>query len=122
MRGAEFHVRSIAGTRGFRLEGEFDLSTGRALDKPLQAALAAGGPLILDLRPLTFMDSSAIHRLIEAAAALDAGGSCLHLHVNEDGEVRRLLDLVGIGTAPNIHVATHSAGTGDGPSSQVDHA
>ncbi len=52
------------GGRRLTLRGELDLATaGR-----LEAALAeAGGPVVLDLTGLTFMDSTGVRMLLEAA-------------------------------------------------------
>jgi anti-sigma B factor antagonist len=102
----DLSIGPVEGIRGIRLEGEFDLSTLGQLEGPLQDALLAGGPVLLDLTALTFMDSSAIKTLLEAARLLESRGWCLYLHV-EEGEVSRVLELTEIGQGPNIHVIVH---------------
>jgi anti-anti-sigma regulatory factor len=72
-------------------------------------AAASGGPIVLDLRGLTFMDSSGIHACLDAAAVLQQPGWCLFLHAN-DGPLRLVLEISAMDRVPNIHV------TYDGPS------
>ena len=44
-----------------RLTGELDLSTGPELERTLQQAQARAPVVVLDLRELTFIDSSGLH-------------------------------------------------------------
>lgn len=92
-----------------RLAGELDMSTVPALDPVLEAAVERGGPVLLDLTELSFLDSSGIHALMKAARSL-GGRGCLILH-GEQGRVGRVLDLVGInGDVPGLHRLAHDGG------------
>jgi anti-anti-sigma factor len=102
----EFSTHEVAGIRGLRLEGELDIGTMELLTGPLDAAIAAGGPIFIDMSALTFIDSSGIRELVRAAVALEPRGWCLLLHIN-DGEVARALEVVGLHTVPNVHIFDH---------------
>jgi anti-sigma B factor antagonist len=88
------------------LEGELDIGTMELLTEPLDAAVAASGPIFIDLSALTFIDSSGIRELVRAAVELETHGLCPLLHIN-DGEVARALEVVGLHTLPNVHIIDH---------------
>jgi hypothetical protein len=50
---------------------------------------------------MTFIDSAGVHAIMNAAANLPSG--CLILH-GVDNRTQRILDSLGIGQAPNLHV------------------
>jgi anti-anti-sigma factor len=79
------------GGRRIALRGELDLGTAGQL----QAALAAetGGPLVLDLTGLTFMDSTGVRVLLEAAERTDG----LSIVPPADGDARVTIEETGIG-------------------------
>src|SRR5438094_6119989 len=95
MPGAGCRIGQLAGAGGFRLEGELDLSTAPRLGDRLRDVVAAGGPILVDLSALEFMDSTGIQVLIEAARAIEARGWCLYVHV-DGGMVASVLELVGL--------------------------
>jgi anti-anti-sigma factor len=100
---------SIGRTGVIRLTGELDVSTAPELDQVLEAAVTQGGPVLVDLTDLTFMDSTGIHAFLKAARSLQGRG-CLILH-GEQERVRRVLDLVGIsGNVSGLHRLTHEVG------------
>jgi anti-anti-sigma factor len=74
------------------LRGELDLAAAAALRARVDAA-AAGG-LIIDLREVTFIDSSMLRELVNARHELRRHGSRLVLS-GVPAAVRRLLDLTG---------------------------
>jgi anti-anti-sigma factor len=77
--------------------GEVDLLTAATLERPLEDALTAREPLLLDLSGVSFIDSTGLRLLLEArnrAARPGAGG--LALRLGDGGRVRRLLDLTGV--------------------------
>ena len=99
-------VLSIEEGRSIRLAGELDMGTGPELDVVLHAAVEQGGPILVDLSEVTFMDSTGIHAFLRTAVALQGRG-CLVLHGEQDG-VRRLLDLVEVeASIPNLHRIHH---------------
>lgn len=79
------------------VRGEVDLSVAPALRVGLTGALHdKSGPLVLDMRDVTFIDSTALSVLIEAQAGLKVSGRPLVLACG-DGVVTRLLTLAGLG-------------------------
>ena len=99
-------VLSIEQGRSIRLAGELDMRTGPELDLVLDEAVEQGGPILVDLSELTFMDSTGIHAFLRAAVAL-RGRGCLILHGERD-RVRRVLDLVQAESSiPNVHRIHH---------------
>ena len=49
------------------VRGELDLGTTAELDRALEEAREAGRPIVLDLRDLSFMDSTGVRQLLMAA-------------------------------------------------------
>ena len=97
---------SIEQGRTIRLAGELDISNKFELDEVLAAAAEQGGPILVDLSELTFMDSTGIGVFLRAAVSL-RGRGCLILHGEQD-RVRRVLDLVRVdGSIPNLHRVPH---------------
>jgi stage II sporulation protein AA (anti-sigma F factor antagonist) len=79
-----------------RVEGEVDLVTAPALAMALAEATAEPGDVTVDLRQVTFMDSTGLRVLLETRERLDQDGRAMRLQVDESGAVARLLDLVGV--------------------------
>jgi anti-anti-sigma factor len=102
----DFAVEMVPGARAVQVRGELDIATEEELTAVLHEAVAAGGPVVLDMTRLRFIDSSGIRALINAAVALEKAGWCLYLHI-DDGEVRRAIELVGLKAMPNIHIVLH---------------
>jgi len=95
-----FAVRSrpADGTTVVALEGDLDLSSAPEAGEALSAAQAAGGPVVLDLRALRFIDSSGVHLVLDAnRRAARTGGEATLRVVPGDGEVRRVFELSGVG-------------------------
>lgn len=76
------------GTR-LTLRGELDLGTAAQLE---QALAEARGDVLLDLRRLTFMDSTGVRVLLEAAKR----GSGLRIIAPPEGDVRVTIEETGI--------------------------
>jgi anti-sigma B factor antagonist len=74
------------------LRGELDLAAAAMLRTRVEAAATRG--LIIDLREVTFIDSSALRELLNARGELERHGSRLVLS-GVPAPVRRLLDLTG---------------------------
>jgi anti-anti-sigma factor len=79
-----------------RVEGEVDLVTAPALAMALAEATAEPGDVTVDLRQVTFMDSTGLRVLLETRGRLEQDGRAMRLQVDESGAVARLLDLVGV--------------------------
>jgi anti-anti-sigma factor len=84
-------TRDTQGGRRVTLRGELDLGTTGRLE---QALAEAGGAVLLDLRGLTFMDSTGVRVLLEAA---ERGGDRLRILAPAGGEARVTIDETGIG-------------------------
>jgi len=74
--------------------GELDLATSPELDEVLQGAQDGARLVVLDLRALTFIDSSAIHVILHAAGRGRRTGGRLML-VRGPSQVERVFTLTG---------------------------
>jgi anti-sigma B factor antagonist len=88
--------------RGFRLEGELDLSNAGVLGDLLKPALDAGGDLTLDLSGVGFMDSTAIQVLLKAGKQIEGRGRLVLSHPGS--LVSNVLNLIKAGRLPGIHI------------------
>jgi anti-anti-sigma factor len=96
----DFNV-SLHGASTFFVTGELDIAAAPIFGDTIRAAVARGGPLTLDLSRTTFIDSAGVHAILKAVADLPSG--CLILHGVHDG-MQRILNMVGIGGVPNLHI------------------
>ena len=103
---SQLEVTYVREARALRLKGELDMASIGTLTAPLAHAVAAGGPIVVELTELRFMDSTGLHALLGTAQELSQKGWCLYLHT-DDGMVRNLLELVGLDQFPNIHLIAH---------------
>jgi anti-sigma B factor antagonist len=87
---------------GYRLEGELDMATADDLSEILRETERRGDPVVLDFEGISFMDSSGLRVLLEAASAEDVGTSVVIVHPTE--QVRRVLDISIPGGAPGLEV------------------
>jgi anti-sigma B factor antagonist len=76
-------------------EGEIDLVTADAVRTQMRAAREEAQSLVLDLRAVTFIDSSGLRLVVEAQRDAEARGSTWTL-VRGPEHVDRLLALVGL--------------------------
>ena len=82
----------------WRVEGDLDLATAPAFERALAAE--AGQDLELDCSGLRFMDSQGVRSVMVVAAARPAGGRLVLRGLTP--QVRRIADLVMLGSAPGI--------------------
>ncbi len=90
----ELDVRPETGGRTtIVVSGEVDIASSRELRDALTEHLAAG-PVLLDLREVTFMDSSGVAALDRALRDTEGAqlALCSPLHAN----VRQILELTGV--------------------------
>src|SRR5215217_703953 len=79
------------------LSGEIDLTSERRLRAGLSAAAGdASRALILDLRGVTFLDSTAIAVLVHGDQQFRRQGRRLACVIRDDGAVGRLLEATGL--------------------------
>ena len=85
------------------LSGEIDMASAEGITSALRALIEAGGPVTIDLSDVTFMDSTGLHVLVEAARALGDRG-CIVVH-GANGGVAKVIDIVQLTQAEeNIHI------------------
>jgi anti-anti-sigma factor len=76
--------------------GELDMSNGDVLEQAIQEARRNGvGNLIIDLRGLSFMDSSGLRLLLDAWNESKLADRRLSIVVAKTGLVRRVLEVSG---------------------------
>jgi anti-anti-sigma factor len=93
-------TREEAGRLVVRPCGELDLATAPDLEELVLGRLADGTPVVLDLRGLSFMDSSGVRVLVAAhAKASDGGGELTILRPARGSAVDRILEVSGIDQA-----------------------
>ncbi|MFG2636731.1 STAS domain-containing protein [Streptomyces sp. NPDC048362] len=90
------------GIRVLTLAGEIDHHTGDVLRQALDVADVPQRRVVLDLRQLTFMDSSGINIFLAAHRALSEAGGWLRL-VGPAGSVMRTMRIVGIDAVIDCH-------------------
>jgi anti-anti-sigma factor len=89
----ELHIRRDQAERCLHLSGEIDLETSQELREALADALSSWQSADIDMAGVTFMDSSGIHALFEAASSLQ-GDDAIWLR-DVPGNVEVLFDIVG---------------------------
>jgi anti-sigma B factor antagonist len=82
---------SVDGEARLILRGEIDLAVREPLERALDEIVAAGGRVVLDMREVSFLDSTGIGAL---ARAVSEGSVVLVL--NPQPAVRRALEVSGI--------------------------
>jgi anti-sigma B factor antagonist len=83
--------------------GDIDMATADALTSALDPWLGSGGPVILDYSEVSFMDSTGLRILIQAAKRLGDRG-CIIVH-GVHGAVSTVLRMTGVEAAmENVHV------------------
>jgi anti-sigma B factor antagonist len=88
--------------RRARLVGELDLATADALVAELSNLLPEGsGDVVLDIRGLSFVDSTGIRALIGISNRLQEGALVLE---GPSPGVRRVLELVRADSFPNLRI------------------
>jgi anti-sigma B factor antagonist len=113
-----FMVSELPQTRGLQLAGELDVASTERLKPPLDEAVKEGGPIFVDMRGLTFMDTTGVHAWLDVAQALGPKGWCLTLHA-PTGSVRKLMEICGLDRVGNVHVIYHDFPDGQGRSAEV---
>jgi anti-anti-sigma factor len=98
----QFELRSDSLDRGERIrvgvEGELDLAVIDLVDREVERAEATDASRIeLALDKLEFMDASGVGLLLELNARSQANGRRLLITGAESPQVRRVLDLTGVG-------------------------
>jgi anti-sigma B factor antagonist len=94
--GFEITVSQANGLRVLRLAGDFDLAGVGLFESKLDRSGSPRETLVVDLRGLTFIDSSGLRAVVMADRQASArGGRCVVIRGSE--RIGRVLDLTGVG-------------------------
>lgn len=90
-----FHVRLVDSSDAALvvLSGELDLTAAPEVERVL-ATIPEGRRLVIDLRALTFMDSSGVGLLVSAARRTEPSGTRLAC-IAGPAQIQRILELTG---------------------------
>jgi anti-anti-sigma factor len=83
-----------AGTHTLALAGELDLDSASMLEEPVRQVCASGAGLVIDLRKVTFMDSTGLRMLIVAGTLCEENGQEMRIIPGED--IQRILEVTGL--------------------------
>ncbi len=97
----ELDVRDEGGRTHFVPRGELDLATAPQLEgQVLPACREAAGEVVLDLRELTFMDSTGVRTIVAAhQAAKESGADLRVVRPAPESAVSRVIEISGIDEA-----------------------
>jgi anti-anti-sigma factor len=87
---------------GLRLLGEIDMATAPMLQEALLVVLSEGGHVTVDMKDVTFIDSSGL-KVIVACAAETASDEPLMIK-DPSAIVRRALEVFGMEQIPGLRV------------------
>jgi anti-sigma B factor antagonist len=103
-----------------RLRGEVDMSNAHEVEAIVLRMSEAGGPVVVDLSDVTFIDSSGVRTLLRAA---ETERGCLILH-GEQPNVGRVFDIIRLDLRWNIHRIRHDdvldVGMSDGGAANLE--
>lgn len=83
-----------AGRHTLALTGELDIDSATDLEEAVREVCASGTDLVIDLRKVTFMDSTGLRVLIVAGALCEEIGHELAIIPGED--IQRILEISGL--------------------------
>jgi anti-sigma B factor antagonist len=91
-------VEQDSGSSTIRLYGEFGLGCAEQFQDALGHALDSGEhePLVLDLRGLTFIDSTGLRILVSVNGTARSDGFGFAVLCSDDGSIRRVLRETGL--------------------------
>jgi anti-anti-sigma factor len=87
---------------GLRLIGEIDMATAPMLQEALLVALTEGGSVTVDMKDVTFIDSSGL-KVIVASAAETSSDQPLTVK-DPSAVVRRALEVFGMEQIPHLRI------------------
>src|SRR3984957_4418821 len=83
---------------------EIDVTNSQQVHDQLLEALVPGVDVVIaDMTSTSFCDSSGVHALVFAHEAAVTRGIQLRLAVSPDGSVRRVLQLIGVGSVVPVY-------------------
>ncbi len=90
------------GWSGLRVAGEIDLATADQLESSIRTASEQGARFVLDLSPVSFMDSTGIRVVVLAHRALEERGGSFAV-VTGSGPVRRVFEVTGLSSTLSLY-------------------
>jgi anti-sigma B factor antagonist len=106
-------LRRIGDVSIVEVHGEIDLTTFAEVETALGAARDGARSVVLDLRPVEFMDTSGLRLVIQEQHRADAGGYRFAV-VRGSHIVQRLFEIAGLPSNADLFVdAPTPAGSGD---------
>jgi anti-anti-sigma factor len=93
------------------VRGELDLGTAPELEGPLEEAVAANEPLLIDLSDCEFIDSTGIAMIVRAWQRLAEGDGASQRVVicSANEQVRRVLEITGLEHSIPVHKSREQA-------------
>jgi anti-sigma B factor antagonist len=89
--------RLDSGLTVLAIEGEHDLSTAPMLRQRLDGLIAEGSPIVIDLSPASFVDSSILGVILDARRRAEGNGLGFAVsHASGPDPVGRVLDITGL--------------------------
>jgi anti-sigma B factor antagonist len=86
------------------LPAEIDVTNSELVHERIVAALTPGVDVVIaDMTATTFCDSSGVHAVVFANEVAVKRGIELRLAVSPDGSVRRVLQLIGVGSVVPVY-------------------
>jgi anti-anti-sigma factor len=81
------------GVKVVAVSGELDAASTADLQTPLNEASARDGAIVLDLSDCQFVDSTGLHAIIDARAAIEQRGGRFALCCVQNGPVARVIEV-----------------------------
>jgi anti-sigma B factor antagonist len=110
--------RTDAGLTVLTISGEHDLSTAPDLKRRLNEAISDGNPIVVDLSPAAFVDSSILGAILDARRRADEASLGFAV-AQSDGSaaVGRVLEVTGLRSELPVHGARDEAAAAIGGAS-----
>ena len=89
----EVEVSTVGDVTVIAVSGELDAASTADLEAPLSDAGANADAILLDLSDCQFVDSTGLHAIIDARAAIEERGGRFALCCVENGPVARVIDV-----------------------------
>jgi anti-sigma B factor antagonist len=102
--------RTDAGLSVLSITGEHDLSTAPVLRQRLGGLIEEGVPIVVDLSPASFVDSSILGAILEGRRRAESEGRGFAVcHANGADSVGRVLDVTGLRSELPVHASREQA-------------
>jgi anti-sigma B factor antagonist len=94
----DLHRGDVPGTAELAVAGELDVLSGRRVREAMERAAGDGVRTVeLDLREVTFLDSSGLAAVLHGARDLSARGVAVAARSPRGSEARLVIEMAGVG-------------------------